>query len=204
MEVLVRNHVKWPHEIVLAGSIKECISYDQLTMTQWMAGFCRTMREENDQNLKSHMLNYLIELLDDAQDFSWTVAKASHAVLLCRMEQGEVSDHDQVERIDRIRRANGQKHVVGNTQLLAGLNNAKKNTGPVEQCLANFSIKGRVLIVPHMKRKACYTNMYVHFVSLLLTKLFHTLNQSVETKRKMLQKTRKSGHESFWYPCPWI
>ena len=97
-------------------------------MTQWMAGFCRTMREENDQNFRSHMLNYLIDLLDDAQDFSWTVAKDSHAVLLCRMEEGEVSGYDQVDRIDRIRRANAQKHVVGSTQLLAGSNNAKKNT----------------------------------------------------------------------------
>ena len=97
-------------------------------MTQWIAHFCRTMREENDQNLRSHMLNYLIDLLDDAQDFSWTAAKASHAVLLCRMEQGEVSGYDQVDHIDRIRRANAQKHVVGNTQPKAGSNNAKKNT----------------------------------------------------------------------------
>ena len=128
VEVLVRNRVKWPHEFVLAGSIKERISYDQLTMTQWMAGFCRTMREETDQNLRSHMLNYLIDLLDDAQDFSWTETKASHAVLLCRMEQGEVTGYDQVECIDRIRRANAQKHVVGNSQSPGVLNTNNKNT----------------------------------------------------------------------------
>ena len=127
VEVLVRNRVKWPHEFVLACSTKECISYDQLSMVQWMAGFCCTMREENDQNLRSHMLNYLIDLLDDAQDFSWTVAKASHAVLLCRMEQGEVSSYDQVDWIDRIRRANAQKHVIGNPQSFSGPTNAKKN-----------------------------------------------------------------------------
>ena len=45
VEVLVRNRVKWPHEFVLAGSIKEHISYNQLTITQWMAGYCRTMTE---------------------------------------------------------------------------------------------------------------------------------------------------------------
>ena len=73
------------------------------------------------------MLNYLIDLLDDAQDFSWTAAKASHAVLLCRMEQGEVSGYDQVDRIDRIRRANAQKHVIGNPKSSSGPNNAKKN-----------------------------------------------------------------------------
>ena len=50
--------------------------------------------------------------MDDANDFSWSAAKASHLVLLCRMEQGEVTGYDQVDRIDRIRRANAQKHVV--------------------------------------------------------------------------------------------
>ena len=54
-----------------------------LTMGQWMAGFCRAMREESDQNSKEAMLDYLIFSLDDANDFSWTSAKASHAVLLC-------------------------------------------------------------------------------------------------------------------------
>ena len=75
------------------------------------------MREETNQNLKDHMLNYLIDLIDDANDFSWSVAKASHAVLLCRMEQGEVTGYDQLDRIDRIRRANAQKHVAGFSQL---------------------------------------------------------------------------------------
>ena len=43
VEVLVKNRVKWPHEYVLAGN-KERVTYDQLTMGQWVAGFCRTMR----------------------------------------------------------------------------------------------------------------------------------------------------------------
>ena len=36
------------------------------------------------------MLDYLIALLDDADDFSWQSAKASNAVLLCQMEKGEI------------------------------------------------------------------------------------------------------------------
>ena len=57
------------------------------------------MTEVTNQNLKAHMLNYLIDLMDDANDFSWGAAKASHAVL-CRMKQGEVISYDQVDRID--------------------------------------------------------------------------------------------------------
>ena len=112
VDVFVQTRVKWPHEFVLSGSSKEHISIEQLTMPQWMAGFYRTMREETNQNLKDDMLNYLIDLLDDANNFSWRAAKACHAVLLCRMEQGEATGYDQVDHIDRIRRANAQKHVV--------------------------------------------------------------------------------------------
>ena len=55
-----------------------------------MAGFSRAMREEQDKNCKDAMLNYLIALLDDSNDFSWVAAKACQAILLCHMEQGEI------------------------------------------------------------------------------------------------------------------
>ena len=58
------------------------------------------------------MLDYLIALLDDSNDFSWQAAKASHTVLLCHMEQGEVTGWSDVKKNDRIRRANAQRHVV--------------------------------------------------------------------------------------------
>ena len=112
VEVVVPNRVKWPHEFVLSGSSKERIQYDQLTTVQWVAGYCRILREERDQKIKDHMLDYLISLMDDAHDFSWDAAMASHAVLLCRMEQGEVKSYLETDKLDRIRRANAQRHVT--------------------------------------------------------------------------------------------
>ena len=111
VEVFVKQKVRWPHEYVLAGSNKECVTYDKLTMGQWMAGFCRAMREEIDQNFKTAMLDYLISLLDDCNDFSWSSAKASHAVLLCHMEQGEIKDYTETDKIDRVRHAHAQRHT---------------------------------------------------------------------------------------------
>ena len=90
VEVFVKNKVKRIHEYVLARSQKERVSYDQLTMGQWVAGFCRSMRDEIYQTNREAMLKYLISLLDNANDFSWSAGKANHAVLLCRMEQGEI------------------------------------------------------------------------------------------------------------------
>ena len=112
VEVLVKTRVKWPHEYILSRLNKERISYDQLSITQWVAGFGRTMREEADPEVRQHMLDYMISLMDDANDFSWISAKASHAVLLCRMEQGEVRSFGDISAIDRIRRANAEKHVT--------------------------------------------------------------------------------------------
>ena len=71
------------------------------------------MKEESHLANKEHLLDYLIQFLEDANDFFWEAAKASHAVLLCRMELGDVKNYMQVEKIDRIRRANAQRHVVG-------------------------------------------------------------------------------------------
>ena len=88
VDVYVFKRIKWPHEFVLSGSTKERVSYNQLTPIQWMAGFCRSMREEVNLKNREFMLDYLVNLLEDATDFSWAAAKASNDVLLCRMEQG--------------------------------------------------------------------------------------------------------------------
>ena len=72
-------------------------------------------REKNFK-MRQHMLDYLISLLDDSQGFSWSAAKASHAVLLCRMEQGEIEDYSKIDQIDRIRRAHAQRHTQNSAQ----------------------------------------------------------------------------------------
>ena len=111
VEDFVKQKVRWPHEYVLAGSNKERVTYDQLTMGQWMDGFCRAMREETDQNSKTAILDYLISLLDDSNDFSWSSAKATHALLLCHMKQGEIKYFTETDKIDRVRRAHVQRHT---------------------------------------------------------------------------------------------
>ena len=93
VEVVGPNRIKWPQEYVLAGSKKERVQYDQLSMPQWVAGFCHIMKEETNLGNKNSMLEYLISLFEDVQDFSWDAASASHAVLLCRMEQGDVKNY---------------------------------------------------------------------------------------------------------------
>ena len=126
VEVMVANRVKWPHGYVLSGVAKECVIYDQLSVTQRVAGFGRIIKEEKNLEIREHILDYLVALFEDANDFSWDAAKASHAVLLCRMEQGEIKTYSEVEKIDRVRRANAQRHQFPNPSGQTVKNSAKK------------------------------------------------------------------------------
>ena len=87
--------------------VKNRVSYDSLSVYQWESGFITIIREETKE-IKAQLLEYLSEIMDDMQDFCWSAAKGSHAVLLFCMEENKVN-WQQTEKIDRIRRAHAQK-----------------------------------------------------------------------------------------------
>ena len=115
VDVTVKKKVAWPHETILGGASRQRINYDQLSLTQWVNGFCKNILDEPSVSRRDAMVSYMGDLMEDASDFSWQGAKAAHAVLLCEMERGKVDWGDQ-DRIDRIRRAYAQKHVVPGKQ----------------------------------------------------------------------------------------
>ena len=91
VDVLVSKKVAWPHDNVLGGVTRQQVTYDQLSLTQFIQGFTRNILDERDNEIREHMLWYLNDLMEDATDFSWKSAKAAHAVLLCEMERGSVT-----------------------------------------------------------------------------------------------------------------
>ena len=100
----------WPQDTILGGNTKQRVTYDQLTITQFVQGFARNMLDEDCHETREKMLWYLSDLMEDATDFLWGSAKALHAVLLCEMERGTVN-WSNTSRIDRIRGAHAQKHI---------------------------------------------------------------------------------------------
>ena len=83
---VVNKRVTWPHEHILGGLSCQRVTYDQLSLTQFIQGFVKNIIDEQDRDCKDKMLHYLME---DATDFSWSSAKSAHAVLLCEMERGQ-------------------------------------------------------------------------------------------------------------------
>ena len=109
VDVVVNKNVAWPHEHILGGLNRQRVTYDQLTLTQFIQGFVKTIIDASDRECKDRMLHYLGDIMEDATDFSWSSAKSAHTVLLCEMERGSVDWFDTT-CIDRIRRAHAQRH----------------------------------------------------------------------------------------------
>ena len=110
VDVVVKHKVAWPHEAILGGVNRSRVTYDQLSLSQWVQGFVRNILDESDHGRHERMLSYMSDLMEDATDFSSQGAKDAHAVLCCELERGSVTWED-VDRINHIRRAHAQKHV---------------------------------------------------------------------------------------------
>ena len=190
MDFFVNHRIKWPHEYVLSGQNKDRVTYNQLTPLQWMSVFCRGMKEESNEKIKDYMLDYVINLLDDANDFSWSSAKASHAVLLCRMEQGEVAGWSDVEKIDRIRRAHAQRHISQQ-----GTQNAKNQdkSQNIQRKWFHVCITIKILVCKRriMRPREYFKGMFVPLAGRWMASYIHILNLTVADQS---QKTNKPGH----------
>ena len=91
------------------GYTKKRVTYDQLSLTQFVQGFVKNVLAESDNLTRENMLIHLADLMEDASDFSWTNVKAAHAVILCEMERGFL-DWNDTNRLDRLRHVHAQKH----------------------------------------------------------------------------------------------
>ena len=60
----------WPHEAILGGVNRTRVTYDQLSLCQWVQGFCRNILDELDNGKRERMISYMSDLMEDATDFS--------------------------------------------------------------------------------------------------------------------------------------
>ena len=89
--------------MILGGPHRRRLTYDQMSLTQFVQGFSKNLLEEKEERIRESMVRYLSELMEDT-DFSWSNTKAAPVVILCDMERGILQWGD-TDKIDRIRRA---------------------------------------------------------------------------------------------------
>ena len=131
--------------------------------------------------------------MDDANDFSLTSAKASHAVLLCRMEQGEVKDFSDVFAIERIQRANAQKHVQTPVNISGASHGHKKSQKSQNQYPVRISTKIVVCKPNHMRQGVSYASTFMLLALQIMARPFHMQRLIVKAKLSQYQKTSSKG-----------
>ena len=65
VDCMVKNKIACPQNTVLGGHSRQRVTYDQLSLTQWVQGFAKNIIEENCQEIREHMLFYLVDLMSD-------------------------------------------------------------------------------------------------------------------------------------------
>ena len=66
VDVSVKRKVSWPHEPILGGVSRQRVSYDQLSLTQWVQGFCKNILDQKSSDRREIMVSYLGDLMEDA------------------------------------------------------------------------------------------------------------------------------------------
>ena len=188
MTVFVKNKVKWLHEYVLAGSQKERVSYDQLTMGQLDGWLLQVHVRRNLSKNREAMLEYLISLLDDSNDFSWPAAKASHAVFLCSMEQGEIQNYQQFDKIDRIHRAHAQRHITQTDQNLTKIQNTKRDKNTKSMVCQYFNLGTCMHSSTHDTKGTLYRHICAYCHSKYGKALLH-MESECRNKNKLSKMT---------------
>ena len=145
-----------------------------------MNGWLLPHHERGQQILKNSqkiMLDYLISLLDDANDFSRVVAKAGHTVLLCHMEHGEIASYQEIDKIDRVRRANAQRHVTVNQTNVQNLAHKKFLSKTTKSMPCQYYKQGSCVHSKSHDTKVPYTSIFVHHVLLPMAKRMQKMSK---------------------------
>ena len=170
VDVVVQQKVSWPHEHILGDQNRKRLTYDQITMPQFVQGFVKNILDEQNPQYREHMLQHLGDIMKDTSDFSWQSAKASHADLLCEMERGKVTWQDTT-RIDRVRRAYAQKHQSTGRQNW-GKSLVRENSGSV-----NSIRMGHVHLIRITRLGAKFTGTFVPLACCRVTQNATTISQ---------------------------
>ena len=107
--------------------------------------------------------------------FFCDTAKASHDILLCRIEQGEIKHYGEIERIDGVLRTNAQRQI----NPLQGHQYSKKSVKMLAYSCHVYILPRETVLIPHfMKHGALCTSTFTLNASHLLAQclVFPLLN----------------------------
>ena len=95
--------VVWPQDCAFVGHLRARVTYEQLTQSQFVLGFLRSVQEEVNPYIRCNMKEYVTELFQNVCDFGWPAAKGAHLIVMTKMKDGLVTWAD-LKKVNKIRK----------------------------------------------------------------------------------------------------
>ena len=75
-EVGVKHKITWPQNFIFVCGSRKRLTYDNLHQTQWTCGVLNSIMEEQNLEIRSNILGYFVDLMQDDTDLGGKQPKA--------------------------------------------------------------------------------------------------------------------------------
>ena len=110
-------HLRWPNEGCHSSSGKKRVTYDELTMPQWVAGQLTNIYSISESTLVKQAILQMIFAMQDATSLPWNAVRTAWASSMHEVEEGNLSWADSTQWA--INRLSSSQIALAHTQTSA-------------------------------------------------------------------------------------
>ena len=82
----VKRRITWPHEVIY-GAARQLAAYKDLSVSALFRGYLIVLKNEQDSQVKEHMVLHIEKLMKDTDAYGWEKVQAFHATWMNQLEQ---------------------------------------------------------------------------------------------------------------------
>ena len=119
----LQPHLRWPNEGFTGGGTKKRISYDDLTLPQWVAGQLTNAIQIQDNDVLRSVLNQIIFAMRDASSLPWSAVREAYASSMHEVEEGRLAWSDSTQWA--LNRLSASQVALANSRTLSQQNKGR-------------------------------------------------------------------------------
>ena len=87
----VTPHLRWPNESCVIGTARKRVTFDELSLGQFVIGFVNNVTDMQHVLTMKNMLLELVETVKRAENISWPIARGAFAASMLKIEDESIS-----------------------------------------------------------------------------------------------------------------
>ena len=90
----ITPHLRWPNETCVIGTARKRVTFDELSLGQFVIGFINNVMDTQHVPTMKHMLTELVETVKLAENISWPIARGAFAASMLKIEDESIAWSD--------------------------------------------------------------------------------------------------------------